>query len=99
MILFPALALLFRLTLAGRFRVSEVRGFESGTATRRAVNIRLLARACIACLIAGFGLLNLADATWAHAIGVGCLIGFVGLAFCAIAVPALDGLAADRQPT
>ena len=28
-------------------------------------------------LIAGFGLLNVADATWAHGIGVACLIGFV----------------------
>jgi hypothetical protein len=39
---------------------------------------------------AGFGLLNIADAAWAHAFGVACLIGFVSLAFYAIVVPALD---------
>jgi hypothetical protein len=47
-----------------------------------------------ACAIAGFGLLNIADATWAHAAGVVCLFGFVGLAFRAIVLPALDEQAA-----
>jgi hypothetical protein len=47
-------------------------------------------------LILGFGLLNLANATWAHAVGVACLFGFVGIAFRAIVVPALDEQAATR---
>jgi cytochrome bd ubiquinol oxidase subunit II len=54
------------------------------------VNIRLLARLAAAFLIAGFGLLNVADAAWAHALGVVSLIGFVVVAFGAIVIPALD---------
>ena len=95
-LLFPALGLLFRLTLAGRFRDSEVADVEAQTVKSRPVNVRPLARVALACLIAGFGLLNIADATWAHAIGVTCLFGFVGLAFGAIAVSALDDQAAIR---
>ena len=93
-ILFPSLALLFGLTLAGRFRADERTMPEERAVTRRTVNIRLLGRVAVACLIAGFGLLNIADATWAHAIGVTCLFGFVGLAFRAIVVPAVDQQAA-----
>jgi len=37
----------------------------------------VLNRVAVACLIAGAGLLNVADAGWAHALGVACLIGFV----------------------
>jgi len=51
---------------------------------------RLLVRAAAACLIAGFGLLNLADAAWAHAVGVVCLFAFVLIAFRAIVSLALD---------
>ena len=54
------------------------------------MSIRPIARLAIVCLIAGFALLNIANAMWAHAIGVTCLIGFVVLAFGAIVVPALD---------
>jgi cytochrome bd ubiquinol oxidase subunit II len=89
-ILFPSLALLFRLTLAGRFRGPEPAGPESKAAKPGPVNIRLLARLAAACLIAGFGLLNVADAAWAHALGVVSLIGFVVAAFGAIVIPALD---------
>lgn len=38
----------------------------------------------IACVIAGTGLLHVADAGWAHAISVACLIGFVVVGFGAI---------------
>ncbi len=93
-ILFPSLALLFGLTLAGRFRADERTMPEERAVTRRTVNIRLLGRVAVACLIAGFGLLNIADATWAHVIGVASLFGFVGLAFRAIVVPAVDQQAA-----
>jgi cytochrome d ubiquinol oxidase subunit II len=93
-VLLPSLALLFRLTLAGRFRDGEVGELERRAVTRRPVNARLLARVAVACLIAGFGLLNLANATWAHAIGLVCLFAFIGLAFRAIVVPALDQQAA-----
>ena len=93
-ILFPSLALLFRLTVTGRFRDAERGDPRAATVARAKVNVGLLARIAFACLIAGFGLLNIADATWAHAIGVTCLFGFVGAAFRAIVAPALDRQAA-----
>jgi hypothetical protein len=43
---------------------------------------------------AGFGLLNVADARWAHGIGMVCLFAFVVLGFPAIIFPA-----AARRPT
>jgi cytochrome bd-type quinol oxidase subunit 2 len=93
-ILFPALALLFRLTLAGRFRAPESTVRERSATKPGGARIRMRARFAVACLIAGFGLLTVADDAWAHAVGVVCLIGFVVVAFGAIAVPALDTEAA-----
>jgi hypothetical protein len=58
------------------------------------VNVPVLACVAVSCLIAGFGLLYIANASWAHAVGAACLFGFVGLAFRAIVIPALDELAA-----
>jgi cytochrome bd ubiquinol oxidase subunit II len=95
-VLFPSLTLLFRLTLTGRFREVERAAPERATITRGKANVRLLGRVALACLIAGFGLLNIADAMWAHALGVAFLFGFVGLGFRAIAEPALDEQAATR---
>lgn len=89
-ILFPALVLLFRLTLAGQFRTAELVTPVREDARRVTTSARTLARAATACLVAGTGLLNVADATWAHAFGVVCLIGFVILGFGAIALPTLD---------
>jgi len=94
-VLLPSLALLFRLTLAGRFRSDEVTAPVTAATTPHPANRRLIGRVAIACLIAGFGLLNIADADWAHAVGVVCLFDFVGLAFYAIVVPALDQYAAN----
>jgi hypothetical protein len=88
--LLPALTLLFRLTLAGRFRAAARADSDTETAERGGVSTRVLTRLAIAFLIAGAGLLNLAYAPWAHAVGVVCLIGFIVLAFGAIVVPALD---------
>ena len=62
----------------------------------RAVTTRLLARSAIACLIVGFAALNVADAGWAHAIGVVCLLAFVALGFRALILPALGEEAATR---
>ena len=92
----PNVGLAFRLTLTGRFRAGERTAVQTTTVTRPALHAGLLARAAVACLIAGAGLLNLADAPWAHIIGVTCLISFVGIAFCAIVVPALDDPASTR---
>jgi len=94
-LLLPSLHLLFRLTLTGRFRAGELSKVQTRAAvTRPAMRAGLLTRVAIACLIAGIGLLNIADAEWAHIVGVTCLFAFVGLGFCAIVVPALDEQAA-----
>ena len=89
-ILFPSLALLLRLTLTGRLQGGE--GGATAPAIRRGAGARpsLLARVAVACLIAGFGLLNVADARWAHAVGVASLFAFIVTAFAAI-VPATLG--------
>lgn len=55
----------------------------------------MLARLAVACLIAGFGLLTVAETGWAHAVGVLCLFGFILSAFGVIAVPAVD----QNRPT
>ena len=93
-IVFPSLALLFRLTLAGQFRAGELAASQSQADQPGTANIRVLTRVAVACLIAGTGLLNIADATWAHALGVACLTGFVVLAFVAVVMPVLDERAA-----
>jgi cytochrome bd ubiquinol oxidase subunit II len=90
-IVFPALAFLFRLALSGRFGVVQAPTSATRPEERRRRRFapRLLVRAAAACLIAGFGLLNVADARWAHAIGLVCLFAFVVIAFCAIVLPAV----------
>ena len=91
MILFPSLGLLFRLELTGRFAGDQRLGVERGEEGVAADPPSLLTRVAIACLIAGFGLLNLANASWAHALGIVCLLGFVLLGFRAIIFTALVG--------
>ena len=90
-IVFPALAFLFRLALSGRFGVAQAPTSATGPEGqhRRRFRPRLLARVAVACLIAGFGMLNVADARWAHAVGFVCLFAFVVIAFCAIVLPAV----------
>jgi hypothetical protein len=39
----------------------------------------------VACLIVGFGLLTVADAGWAHAVGVTALFTFIVAGFLALA--------------
>jgi hypothetical protein len=56
----------------------------------------LLVRSAIACLIAGFALLNVAEAGWAHAIGVVCLLCFIAIAFRAIIFGALGATATNK---
>jgi cytochrome d ubiquinol oxidase subunit II len=85
-ILFPSLALLFRLVLGGRLdHAGPASAAPPGGAggVLRASAQGILARASGACLIGGFGLLTVAEAAWAHAIGVVCLFGFVISGFLA----------------
>jgi cytochrome d ubiquinol oxidase subunit II len=90
-ILFPSLALLFRLTLAGE--LDHAAGERASPApppplARRARG-RLAARVSLACAIAGVGLLTFADASWAHAVGVVALFAFVLAGFVAVGPAAL----------
>ncbi len=76
-LLFPSLALLFRLTLGGKLRDSE--GSDRPT-EQRGIHWRagrFEARLSGAFLIAGAGFLTAANAAWAHAIGVACLFAFI----------------------
>jgi cytochrome bd ubiquinol oxidase subunit II len=89
LILFPSLALLFRLTLAGHLDEGESHSAPTpvpvpAVGSLLAVSASgLLARAAGACLLAGFGFLTLAEAGWAHVIGVIALLGFIVLGFLA----------------
>jgi cytochrome bd ubiquinol oxidase subunit II len=89
-VLFPSLGLLFRLALTGRFAADEHVALEGVPARLPDSRSGLLARVAAGCLIAGFGLLNVADAAWAHGIGIAFLCSFVVLAFRAIIFPVLD---------
>jgi cytochrome bd ubiquinol oxidase subunit II len=91
-ILFPSLALLFRLTLAGRLHSGEAAAQDLAVSPWRGVaKPGLLVRVAVACLIIGFGLLSVAEAGWAHAVGVASLFGFMVSAFLAL-VPAVLGV-------
>ena len=97
-ILFPSLAVLFRLLLAGTLEpASEVVAAPPG-GRRRLPSGRAHRRAAIACLIVGAGLVMLADAGWAHAVGVAALFAF-GVLGAAILMPpdVLAGPAEDGR--
>jgi cytochrome d ubiquinol oxidase subunit II len=94
-ILFPSLVILFRLALTGRFDADADAGAGAEAAVEQAppgmrdFRPRLLVRVAAATLIAGFGLLTLADASWAHAVGVVSLFTFMITGFGAIMSDAL----------
>ncbi len=84
-ILFPSLALLFRLTLGGQLGYTEpVRKGAPPPAPRPRRPTRLSMRLAAASLVAGIGFLTVANAGWAHAIGVVCLLSFVALGYQAV---------------
>jgi cytochrome d ubiquinol oxidase subunit II len=94
LILFPSLALLFRLVLQGRLGEDEGSAIAAPERARASLDgllavsrDGLLARGAGACLLAGFGFLTVAEAGWAHAIGVAALLGFLIVGFLAV-VPA-----------
>jgi cytochrome d ubiquinol oxidase subunit II len=86
-IVFPSLALLFRLTLAGRFDQGRPAHAAPPARGRPEARTALLGRLAVACLIVGFGLLTVANAAWAHALGVTAFFAFVVAGFLAL-VPA-----------
>jgi cytochrome d ubiquinol oxidase subunit II len=88
-ILFPSLALLFRLVLGGRLGEGAEEPAHPGP--RRLLEASangLLVRLAIACAVIGFGFLTIAEAGWAHAIGVPALLAAIVLGISAT-IPAL----------
>jgi cytochrome d ubiquinol oxidase subunit II len=92
LLLFPSLALLFRLTLGGELR-AEGPSESPGVAHRRPpASARLDTRLAVAFLVAGIGFLTIANAAWAHAIGVACFFGFILAGYqAALPTDVLDG--------
>jgi len=90
-ILFPSLVLLFRLVLGGALRGGEMAAGQPTPARSLLAPLAagLLPRLAFACLVAGVGFLTIADAAWAHAVGVFCLFGFIVAAFPAALPPGL----------
>jgi cytochrome d ubiquinol oxidase subunit II len=87
-ILFPSLALLFRLVLTGRLAEGGETVYVHPTPRLvRASRQGSFARAALACLIAGIGLLTVAETAWAHALGVVSLLCFVAFGFPAALPP------------
>ncbi len=89
-ILFPSLALLFRLVLGGSLGGESDAGQSLQVRSLLAALVpRSLSRLAIAALAAGVGFLTIADAAWAHAVGVSCLFAFIVAAFPAALPPDL----------
>ena len=116
LILFPSLAFLFRLVLGGRFDADAAlaptpTSATSATSPAQPADTRaivsasapgVLARVAGGCLIGGLGFLTVADAGWAHAVGVVCLLAFVVIGFAAVApaqlAAAIDPPAGEEPP-
>jgi len=99
-IVFPSLALLFRLLLHGAFDRTDDRAEPTppARALLAASAPGLLGRVAGGCLIAGIGLLTAAEAGWAHAAGVLCLAGFIVSGFIAVAPAELAAAGAEDRP-
>jgi cytochrome bd ubiquinol oxidase subunit II len=97
-ILFPSLGLLFRLVLGGRLRGGESQAAASPRQLAVASRGGLLARTAVACALVGIGFLNVADAGWAHAIGVVALLACIVLGFLAAAPGAVRPPEPERAP-
>jgi cytochrome d ubiquinol oxidase subunit II len=83
-IVFPSLAALFRLVLAGRLEPAPAAAEPPAGTHRLSRRGLAVPRAAIACLVAGVGFLSVADAGWAHAIGVAALFAFAVLGSAAL---------------
>lgn len=98
-LLFPSLGLLFALTLRGHLGAPPEPGQPAAAPADRPPLRRLLlepalgARLALTLLIIGVGMLNGADAPWAHIIGLFSLFAFIVVGFAAV-VPRL--LAAEE---
>ena len=82
-VLVPSLLLLFGLFLRGRLDAgvespAPAVDVQAATGGHRP---RLVGAFALACLLVGAGLMILADAGWAHAVGIACLCAFAASAF------------------
>ncbi len=91
-ILFPSLGLLFGLVLTGRFQQRETPPAQAAAGTLTRMRPQVLARVAAASLIVGVGLLNFAEASWAHAAGVVFLLSFLAVSFLAVLFALLPSL-------
>lgn len=95
-ILFPSLALLFRLTLTGQLAHGDERDHVVTVKPLLcALSPGLSLRVALAAFGGGFVLLTIASAPWAHALGVVCLLAFIPLAFPAVLPNDEPGVTAD----
>jgi cytochrome d ubiquinol oxidase subunit II len=85
-ILFPSLALLFRLVLGGTLGTHPAPAIAtpSPSALVTASGTNIAPRTAGAAFIAAIGFLTVADAAWAHAVGVLCLLVFAIAGFIAL---------------
>jgi cytochrome d ubiquinol oxidase subunit II len=85
-ILFPSLALLFRLVLGGTLDAPSPSAVatSSPAVLLTASAAGVAARVALAAFIVAIGFLTVADAAWAHAIGVLCLFAFMIAGFIAL---------------
>jgi cytochrome bd ubiquinol oxidase subunit II len=97
-ILFPSLALLFRLTLLGRFDHTPGAGVPvvHSPAPLRMARISLRMRVAAALALVGVGLTNVATGDAWHVVGAACLIAFVAVAYRA-ALPADIGTVSGSE--
>jgi cytochrome d ubiquinol oxidase subunit II len=100
LILGPSLGFLFRLVLTGRFDRPPT---PAPTPEPRDVvrplgaSARGLARPAAVLAVAGFCLLTIAEAGWAHAVGVAALVGATALGFLAVVAVYLDSELEARE--
>lgn len=90
-LLFPSLALLFSLVLKGSFGSDEQAASAALIELPRASASGFPLRLAGALAIAGVGCLTIAEAPWAHLLGVLALLGFMVAGFVAVAPAALAG--------
>jgi cytochrome d ubiquinol oxidase subunit II len=83
-ILFPSLALLFRLTLGGQLEAEPTGDMQTTPMARPLPPGTRGARVAAASLLAGIGFLTIADAGWAHAIGIACFFSFLAFGYRAV---------------
>ena len=93
LVLFPSLAILFRLVLGGTLGARRAATApRTAGAPERAVGSGVFSgRAAVAALAIGAPLLMLGEADWMHATGVVALLAFVVLALAALSPGAEDG--------